>query len=152
MRNAEPAKYFISFVFVFGFAYLRGRGHRECRYRYGTLKMSSRREKGKRRAVSIPISNQSIIEKKQFDRTPYSQAFEMTFTRTSPALGGSTVISSSTKGCLGARATMALHLIGNPSVDMFVICFCNIFCSFCVAIEKQQRCEFVSKGSVQLIV
>ena len=52
----------------------------------------------------------------------YSHAFAITFTRTSPAFGGMTVISSSTMGTLGALATIALHLIGNPTVDdMFVV-------------------------------
>ena len=40
----------------------------------------------------------------------------MTLTRTSPALGGSTVIFSSTSGCLGPLATMALHVMGLPVV------------------------------------
>lgn len=58
-----------------------------------------------------------------FSPTLHSHAFDITFTRTSPALGGITVISSSTKGTLGARATIALHLIGNPSVDILEIYF-----------------------------
>ncbi|MGK3750242.1 MAG: hypothetical protein ACI8RD_002541 [Bacillariaceae sp.] len=50
-----------------------------------------------------------------------SHAFAITFTRTSPTFGGNTVISSSTMGTFGALATIALHLIGNPTVDMFVV-------------------------------
>jgi len=44
----------------------------------------------------------------------------MTFTLTSPALGGPTVMVSATKGCFGPRATMALHVMGLPSVDAIV--------------------------------
>ena len=40
----------------------------------------------------------------------------MTLTRTSPALGGSTVMDSSARGCLGPRATIAEHLMGFPAV------------------------------------
>lgn len=47
-------------------------------------------------------------------------ALHMTLTRTSPALGGATVIVSSTKGCLAARATMALQVIGFPAVSLMV--------------------------------
>lgn len=45
----------------------------------------------------------------------------MTFTRTSPFLGGSTVIVSETSGCFAARATMALHMIGFPAVALMGI-------------------------------
>ena len=41
----------------------------------------------------------------------------MTLTRTSPAMGGSTVMVSSVSGSLGARATMALQVIGFPAVS-----------------------------------
>ena len=36
-------------------------------------------------------------------------------------MGGITVISSSTMGTFGARATIALHLIGKPAVDILEI-------------------------------
>jgi hypothetical protein len=43
-------------------------------------------------------------------------------------LGGITVIISSTKGTLGARATIAVHLIGNPTVDILEIYYlCFVF-------------------------
>lgn len=44
----------------------------------------------------------------------------MTLTRTSPALGGATVMVSSTSGCLAARATMALQVIGFPAVSLMI--------------------------------
>jgi len=44
----------------------------------------------------------------------------ITLTLTSPALGGPTVMVSATKGCFGPRATMALHVMGLPSVDAIV--------------------------------
>ncbi len=40
----------------------------------------------------------------------------MTLTRTSPALGGATVMVSRTRGCLGPRATMAWQVMGFPAV------------------------------------
>ena len=40
----------------------------------------------------------------------------MTLTRTSPALGVSTVICSFVRGCLGPRATMAEQVMGLPAV------------------------------------
>jgi len=40
----------------------------------------------------------------------------MTLTRTSPALGGATVMVSRERGCLGPRATMAWHVMGFPAV------------------------------------
>ena len=46
-----------------------------------------------------------------------------TFTLTSPSFGGSTVIVSAARGIFGPRATMALHVIGLPSVAMVKICF-----------------------------
>ena len=42
----------------------------------------------------------------------WHSALAITRTRTSPALGGSTVIVSMLRGCLGARATAALHWMG----------------------------------------
>lgn len=44
--------------------------------------------------------------------------YVMTLTLTSPAFGGWTVMVSATRGCFGPRATMALHVMGSPSVDM----------------------------------
>jgi hypothetical protein len=41
-----------------------------------------------------------------------------TLMRTSPALGGSTEIVSTERGCLGAHATAALHSITCPTVDI----------------------------------
>lgn len=44
----------------------------------------------------------------------------MTLTRTSPASGAATVMVSRVKGCLAARATIALQVIG-IGVDMVLV-------------------------------
>ena len=48
----------------------------------------------------------------------WQRAFAITLTRTSPAWGTPTVMVSSSRGCFAALATMALHVIGFPTVLM----------------------------------
>ena len=50
-----------------------------------------------------------------------------------------TVIVSSTMGCFGPRATMALHWISFPTVDMMG-CYC---CLFVVAAAAMFKCSCV---------
>lgn len=79
----------------------------------------SNESKNKNDQVSAEFKESRLHHFDSTDGRQHSHAFETTLTRTSPALGGITMISSSTNGCFGARATIALHLIGFPSVDMF---------------------------------
>jgi len=50
----------------------------------------------------------------------WHRAFANTLTRTSPFLGGSTMISSTLRGCLGPQATAALHVIGFAILEFAV--------------------------------
>jgi hypothetical protein len=52
--------------------------------------------------------------------------YAITLTLTSPLFGGSTVIVSAKRGCFGPRATMALHVMVLPWVDML---FFDAMCS-----------------------